>query len=176
MIQLRHQQPSLWGGYWAEEVADLWEPWMRQADLILNDEVLLDRIYEAQGRRCKHSRRLGRKQTPAEVVLRMLILKHVRNWSFETTEREVRANLVYREFTRVGSEKVPDAKVTAKIARALEGEVIAGLHRRIVELGQQKKLVSGRKMRVDTTVVETNIHYRLSSKGWRIQRESTPPG
>jgi hypothetical protein len=44
MIQLRHQQPSLWGGYWAEEVADLWEPWMRQADAILNDEVLLDRI------------------------------------------------------------------------------------------------------------------------------------
>jgi hypothetical protein len=55
MIQLRHQQPSLWGGYWAEEVADLWEPWMRQADAILNDEVLLDRIYEAQGRRCKHA-------------------------------------------------------------------------------------------------------------------------
>jgi transposase, IS5 family len=163
MIQLRHQQPSLWGGYWAEEVADLWEPWMRQADAILNDEVLLDRIYEAQGRRCKHSRRLGRKQTPAEVVLRMLILKHARNWSFETLEREVRANLVYREFTRVGSEKVPDAKVTAKIARVLDGEVIVGLHRRIVELGQQKKLVGGRKMRVDTTVVETNIHYPTDS-------------
>lgn len=78
MIQLRHQQLSLWGAYWVEEVADLWEPWMRQADAILNDEVLLDRIYEAQGRRCKHSRRLGRKQTPAEVVLRMLILKHAR--------------------------------------------------------------------------------------------------
>jgi transposase, IS5 family len=93
MIQLRHQQPSLWGGYWAEEVADLWEPWMRQADLILNDEGLLDRIYEAQGRRCKHSRRLGRKQTPAEVVLRMLILKQVRNWSFQTLEREVAGEL-----------------------------------------------------------------------------------
>jgi len=33
-------------------------------------------------------------QTPAEVALRMLILKHVRNWSYEVLEREVRANVV----------------------------------------------------------------------------------
>jgi hypothetical protein len=32
----------------------------------------------------------------------MLILKHVRNWSYETLEREVRANVVYRSFCRVG--------------------------------------------------------------------------
>jgi IS5 family transposase len=38
------------------------------------------------------------------------VLKHVRNWSFEETEREVRANVVYRQFTRIGAEKVPDAK------------------------------------------------------------------
>ena len=49
----------------------------------------------------------GRKQTPAEVVLRLAVLKHVRNWSFEETEREVRANVVYRQFTRIGAEKFP---------------------------------------------------------------------
>jgi IS5 family transposase len=163
MIQLRYQQPSLWGGFWAEEVAELWEPWMREADRLLDDEALLDRIYEAQGKRRKHSRRRGRKQTPAEVVLRLLILKHARNWSFETVEREVRANLIYREFTRIRTEKVPDAKVLAKIARAIGPGVVEQLHARIVELAKQEKLVSGRKMRVDTTVVETNIHYPTDS-------------
>ena len=79
---MRHRQRSLWGGFWAQEVEDLWEPWMRQADELLDDEELLDTVYEAQGRRRKHSRTRGRKQTPAEVVLRMLILKHARNWSF----------------------------------------------------------------------------------------------
>jgi IS5 family transposase len=34
------------------------------------------------------------------MVLRLLILKHVRNWSYAVLEREVRANLVYREFTQ----------------------------------------------------------------------------
>jgi hypothetical protein len=28
-----------------------------------------------------------------------LVLKHIRNWSYEVLEREVRANLVYRDFT-----------------------------------------------------------------------------
>ena len=32
MIQLRHQQPSLWEGLFAEEVAQLWKPWMRVVD------------------------------------------------------------------------------------------------------------------------------------------------
>jgi hypothetical protein len=81
MITLRHQQPSLWTGILAEEIEDLWEPWMRQADRLLEDEALLDHVYEAQGQRHPKSRTLERKQTPAEVVLRLLLLKHVRNWS-----------------------------------------------------------------------------------------------
>jgi IS5 family transposase len=38
----------------------------------------------------------------------MLLLKHMRGWSDEDVTREVRANLVYREFTGVGGGKVPD--------------------------------------------------------------------
>jgi IS5 family transposase len=54
-------------------------------------------------------------QTPAEVLLRVLLLKHIRNWSYDVLEREVRANLVYRGFTRIGDEKVPDAKTLARL-------------------------------------------------------------
>jgi transposase, IS5 family len=103
MIQLRHQQPSLWEGVWAEEVGDLWEPWMRAADRLLEDDDLLTQVFEAQGKRWKKSRTRGRRQTPAEVVLRLMLLKHIRNWSYEVLEREVRSNLVYREFTRIGA-------------------------------------------------------------------------
>ena len=100
MIQLRHQQPSLWEGLFAEEVAELWEPWMRVVNQLLEDEELLEAVYRAQGKRHRRSRTRGRRQTPAEVALRMLILKHVRNWSYEIVEREVRANVVYRSFCR----------------------------------------------------------------------------
>ena len=71
---------------------------------------------------------------------------------------------------------MPDAKTMGRLGQVVNADVVAELHRRVVELALENKVVRGRKMRVDTTVVETNIHYRLSSKGWRIQRESTPPG
>jgi len=48
------------------------------------------------------------------MVLRLLILKHSRNWSYAVLEREVRANLVYRDFTRVGAGKTPDAKTMGR--------------------------------------------------------------
>lgn len=153
----------LWEGMIDEDVRALWEPWMIQADRLLEDEELVDRVYEAQGERHQHSATKGRSQTPAEMVLRLLLLKHVRNWSFDTLEREVRMNLCYRDFTRIGMGKVPDAKTLARIAQALDGEVIAELHRRLVEIAQEEGVIQGRKLRVDTTVVETNIHYPTDS-------------
>lgn len=163
MIKLRHQQPSLWTASLAAQIEDLWEPWMQRADELLEDEQLLDAIYEAQGQRYARSRTRGRTQTAAEVVLRLLLLKHVRNWSYETLEREVRANLVYRAFTRVGDQKVPDAKTLARLGQVIGPKVIQTLHERVVQLAQEHGVTRGRKLRVDTTVVESNIHYPTDS-------------
>jgi IS5 family transposase len=136
---------------------------MIEADKLLDDETLIDRVYEAQGKRHEKSQTRGRSQAPAETALRLLLLKHVRNWSFDVLEREVRMNLACRDFARLGLGKVPDAKTLARIAQALSGEAIADLHRRLVEIAQEKRVIQGRKMRVDTTVVETNIHYPTDS-------------
>ena len=136
---------------------------MRQANQILEDEKLLNLAYEALVRRHPKSRTRGRLGAPAEIVLRMLLLKHIRNWSFDVVEREVRPNLLYREFTRVYAGKVPDSKSLGRQALALGPEVIEQIHQRLVELAVENKVVQGRKMRVDTTVVETNIHYPTDS-------------
>ena len=163
MIDLRHPQRSFGEGFIHETVDGLWEDWMRQADAVLEDEALLAAVYEALQRRHPRSPTHGRRGTPAEVVLRMLLLKHIRDWSFADLEREVRANLLYREFTRIGAEKVPDAKTLGRLAQALGPEVIEQIHARMVALAQEHKIISGRRMRVDTTVVETNIHYPTDS-------------
>ena len=163
MITLRSSQPGFAEGFMEEAVGDLWEPWMRQADRILEDEKLLTIVYEALRRRHPKSRTRGRLGVPAEIVVRMLLLKHIRNWSFDVVEREVRPNLLYREFTRVYAGKVPDAKTLGRQARSLDPEVIGQIQQRMVELAVENKVVQGRRMRVDTTVVETNIHYPTDS-------------
>ncbi len=164
MIDLRRPgQRTLGEGLMEEETADLWERWMRHADQVLEDEQLVNSVYEALLKRSPKSRTRGRRGVAAEIVLRMLLLKHIRNWSFAELEREVRPNLLYREFTRIGSGKVPDAKTLGRQAQALGPEVVEQMHRRVVELAVENKVVRGRRMRVDTTVVETNIHYPADS-------------
>jgi IS5 family transposase len=81
VIELCRRQRNFAEGLIAEEVGELWEDWMRQVDQVLTDAQLLNTVYEALAQRWPNSRTRGRKGTPAEVVLRLLLLKHMRNWS-----------------------------------------------------------------------------------------------
>ena len=163
MIADRRRQRSFADGFITGEVGDLWEPWMRHADEALDDDRLLQTIQQELSKRIKKSKTRGRPGTTAEVVPRMLLLKHMRDWSFEATTREVRANLIYREFTGIGGGKVPDDKTMGRLARQLGPEAIGKLHERTVAIAVEKKVVTGHKLRVDTTVVEANIHYPTDS-------------
>jgi len=51
---------------------------MKQADEILDDEELINTVYEALRRRHPQSATRGRMGTPAEIVIRLMVLKHVR--------------------------------------------------------------------------------------------------
>jgi len=91
----------------------LWDPALRRIDEVLEDEALIDQVEEALRRRRPKSGVRGRPGTPVAVVLRMLVLKHLYQWSFEECEREVRGSLVYRAFCHIGCEAVPDDTTAA---------------------------------------------------------------
>src|SRR6187200_1895833 len=155
MVQRRQRERSLF------EV--LLPDGLRKIDTQLEDEAVIEVVAHALEARWPQSRRRGRPGTPAEVVIRMLILKHLFDWSYDDLEQEVRANLVYRAFTRIDAGDVPDAKTILKIARALGPDVIEELHRQVVEVAKRAGVTHGRRFRIDTTVVETNVHYPTDS-------------
>src|SRR3954464_4370974 len=93
------------------------EPWLREVDRTLGDEEIVEAVMTVMRRRWQQSARRGRAGTPAEVVLRMLALKHLRDWSYDELEREVMGSLVYRRFCRIDAGKVPDAKTTTALCR-----------------------------------------------------------
>ena len=163
MIETRRAQRTFGDGLIADEVKDLHEEWMKRADQVLADKEIVAAVYEALAKRHPQSRTRGRRGAAAEVVLRLLVLKHMRNWSYGVLEREVRANLVYRDFTRVGGTKMPDAKTMGRWGVAIGPKVIQQIHDRIVQIARDHRVAEGRRMRVDTTVVETNIHYPTDS-------------
>jgi hypothetical protein len=88
MIKTRRLQRSFGDGLIAAEVNDLREAWMRHVDAILDDDALVSVVYQALARRHPNSRRRGRQGFPAEMVLRLLVLKHLRNWSYQVLERK----------------------------------------------------------------------------------------
>lgn len=150
----------------------LCEPELSRIDEVLCDEDLIDLVQEALSRRSKRSCVAGRPGTPAEVVLRMLVLKHLYDWSFEECERHVRANLIFRQFCRVGCERVADSKTLIRLSHVIGPDVLKAIVARLVAIARQRRVVRGSRMRVDTTVVETNIHYptdsRLLADGVRV--------
>jgi transposase, IS5 family len=163
MIDPRRAQVTFGDRLIAEEVDGLDEQWMVHADEVLADEKIVMAAYEALAKRRRLSRTRGRRGYSAEVVVRLLILKHARNWSYAVLEREVRANLIYRKFTRIGFAKMAGAKTMGKWGLAVGPDVIKQIHERIVSIAKEKDIALGSKMRVDTTVVETNIHYPTDS-------------
>ena len=162
MVQRRQRERSLFEVL-LPDGHKLWPDWLRKIDTLLEDEAVIEAVAQGLEARWPQSRRRGRPGTPAEVVLRMLILKHVFDWSYDDLEREVRANLVYRMFTRIDAGDVPDAKTILKIARALGPDAVEQLHRRVVDVAKRAGVTHGRRFRVDTTVVETNVHYPTDS-------------
>jgi IS5 family transposase len=141
----------------------LWNDELRGIDAALDDEQIVDLVDAALRRRRPKSGSRGRLGTPVVVVLRMLVLKHLYEWSFAECEREVRGSLVHRAFCRIDCERVPDAKTLIRLAALLGPETLKAIVDRIVHLARARRVVRGRRMRVDTTVVETDIHYPTDS-------------
>jgi IS5 family transposase len=166
MIRRRNGQRSLWDAvlFGAPDPRKLMEPSLLRIDELLSDDALVDGVLDAMRGRFEHSGRRGRYGTPAEVALRMLVLKHLKDWSYQQLEWEVTGNLVYRYFCRIDGGKVPDAKTMVRLGQLLEGDTLRALFERIVQLGSAHRVTRGRKLRVDTTVVETPIRHPSDSR------------
>jgi len=136
---------------------------LKRLDALLDDETLVTTVFQRQAQRWPQSRGHGRRGTPADVALRLLVLQRVRGWTFDETEREVRASLVYRWVTHIYLGRVPDAKTVLRLSHVIGDEGVRALHARVAEVGMAQLRVQGRRARVDTTVVETNIHYPTDS-------------
>lgn len=93
----------------------------------------------------------------------MLILKHVHNWSYEIVELEVRASVVYRSFCRIDMANVPDEKTLIRLGRTIRPQTTRESHDRTVGLASERHVIQERKLRVDTTMVESNVHYPTDS-------------
>ena len=148
------------------------DPELSQLDQLLDDDALFQRVRADLVRRRPHTATRGRPSTPVEVLLRLLVVKRLYHWSDEETERFVGDSLVLRQCCRLYLAPVPADTTRIRWANPIGPETVAALNDRVVELARSLKVTRGRKLRLDGTVVETNIHHptdsRLLGEGVRV--------
>src|SRR5262245_23448294 len=139
------------------------EPVLAQLDRLLDDEVLFHAVKDDLARRRPRTLQTGRPSTPVEVVLRLLIVRRLYRWSYAETEHFVADSLVLRQFCRLGWERVPDATTLLRWAALIRPATLDALLDHVVVLARQLQVTRGRKLRVDSPVVQTPIHYPTDS-------------
>jgi IS5 family transposase len=145
------------------ELASQTDPVLVHLDRLLEDDALYQQVRADLARRYRLTLAHGRPSTPGEVLLRLLVVKHLYLWSFAETVKRVADSLVLRWFCRLYFRRAPDATTLLRWARTLRPTTLQTLLDRVAVLAKQAKVTHARKLRVDATVVETPIHYPTDS-------------
>ena len=136
---------------------------LAQIDRLLDDDEVYQRVRQDLEQRYPLTKVTGRPSTPVEVILRMLMVKHLYNLSYEKSEQHVKDSLVLRRFCRVYLERVPDHSTLNKWALTIKPETLQALNARVVSLASRLRVTGGRKLRTDGTLIESNIHHPSDS-------------
>jgi transposase, IS5 family len=96
--------------------------------------------------------------TPAQ-TLRSLILMRVKNWDYRELRERINDGHTLRIFTDFDSHRVPKHDAFNRAFNRLTPATMQAINQAVVQTAVQLGLEDGKQLRVDTTVVETNIHF-----------------
>ncbi len=153
MLRVREPQESMWD-YLLPLQAQLLTEELAIVDAWLSDERLFDPY------RQRFNTRIGRPTVPVETYLRLMYLKHRYGFGYETLVREVTDSLHWRRFCRIPvDEVVPHPTTVSKLTRKYGPAVLQDLNHLLMGKAREHKVLRGRKLRMDTTVIEAPIEY-----------------
>ncbi|HEX9735621.1 MAG TPA: ISNCY family transposase [Thermoanaerobaculia bacterium] len=95
----------------------------------------------------------------AEQVFRALILKQMRGFSYRELHFHLADSQTYRTFCRLGcAQKIPSKSALCRNIKRLRAQTLEQINHLLIESARDRGIEKGSKVRVDCTVVETNIH------------------
>ena len=159
MRQARQKQLSLTAGWLTldrakelQAIAGLLEVNPTVATLVLQDLAPHGLVNDA-----------GAEGLSAEQVLRALIVKQLNDFSYRELAFHLADSATYRKFCQLDWSQEPSKSALSASIKAIRCETLEAINRLLVGIAAKKKVEDGKKVRVDTTVVETNIHHPLDS-------------
>jgi len=147
------QNPSLWESVLPPELFQMNEE-LTKVDKMLQDERFFAPFRE------KFGTTMGRPTTAVATYLRMMYLKHRYQLGYEVLVKEVSDSLAWRRFCHLDlGDRVPDSTTLIKLTHKYGADTVRALNDALVLKLKEEKVVRGKKLRIDTTVVESNIHH-----------------
>jgi IS5 family transposase len=158
IVTCEAQKPFPFGGLAGDEL-HIYDKDLACIDEILRDPEFYEVLREAILRNSPQNAFKGPKRTAVNRVLRLFILKHIKNWSFRQLYTELQRNLDYRAFTQFFDEKIPDFSTFCRNFALIDELAIRQINDHLRDLAIEKGIIQGKKLRTDTTVCENNIHH-----------------
>jgi IS5 family transposase len=108
--------------------------------------------------------RAGRAGMSGEQVLRALVLKQMHTWSYDELTFHLADSPTYRTFCRIGMmDKAPKRSTLADNIKRVKPDTMEQVNRLIVAKAKRDGVENGKKSRIDSTVIDANIHHPLDS-------------
>ena len=130
-----------------------------QISRILDDNPgMADRVAQdlVRGLRNPHT---GARGMSGDQALRVLVIKQMNGFSYEELAFHLADSVSYRSFCRFGAfARVPSRATLAENLKKVQPATLEAILRQLVRHALALKVESGRKVRIDATVTETNIH------------------
>lgn len=161
MRELKRQQPGFADWEFRRQVRP--DPVLEQISAFLDAHgELLNLVHRDLTQQLKKKHR-GRKGISAEQVLRALVLMRVKNWDYRELAERIDDGYTLRQFTRFDCAAVPRHDAFNRSVVRLKVPTLRRINDALVQVAVQMGLEQVTKLRLDTTVVETDIRYPRDS-------------
>lgn len=135
------------------------------SDFLDRRPELVDRVREDRERGLQKPGS-GRGGMTPEQVLRSLALRRIKHWDYRELRERIADGYPLRQFTRCYRRPVPKHDAFHRALQRVSEETLAKVNALVVEAAVDEGREDGRLLRVDTTVVETDIHHPTDNKLW----------
>ena len=135
------------------------EPLLQAISDFLGDQQEMIEAIRADLRRGLKNPDTGRSGLTAQQVLRSLIVMRVKNWDYRELRERIADGYTLRQFTEFYCQPVPKHDAFNRGFNRLTPDTLKAVNDLVVQAAVDLGLEDGTKLRVDTTVVQTDIHH-----------------
>ena len=135
------------------------DPSLRAISEFLDQHLTLIEPVRKDLERGLKNTRTGRNGIAPSQVFRSLVLMRYKNWDYRELRERINDGCTLRSFTEFDCQPVPKHDAFNRAFNRLTPETLRDINQLVIQAAVQLGLEDGKSLRVDTTVVESNVHY-----------------